>query len=385
MLIAKFLKMVTLILIIAVLLPVYSKAQDASQSSKLESYRQEINKYRQKLADQKKKELSTLDLLQEIEREINLMHKFSRQLRNEELQLRQGILDSNEELLGLQDEFNIQKAVFAHQVVNIYKHRKLGDLEILLTSKSFNQVFVWLKYFQKITEADKRRLNSLLEKKQEIEQSNRLRKIKLDAHEKIIAEKENEELRLQKKKKDRENLLSTIQNDKKLYAQKIAEYTRAAKEIERLVKENVLSTPTGRSFATIKGNLAWPVDGRIINRFGPVKNPITNIYYPNNGINIQASIGDDVLAVYPGIVSAITWLRGLGNVIMIRHVGDFTTVYAHLSEILVVYGQDIFAGDLIGRVGESDSGPMLHFEIYKDDKAVNPEQWLSKRKRIASR
>ena len=384
--ITRLIKNLILILSFVAFFSFQSKAQDKIPNSRLEGIRLELSKYRQKLEDQKQKEISTLEQLQVIDREINLMHKFTRQLRHEEIQLKRSIVASNNELLGLQDEFKIQKAIFSNRVVNFYKRRKLGDLEVLLTAKSFNQVIVWVKYIQKVTEADKRRVLSLQDKKLDIEHTNKLNKAKLDAHEKILAEKNTEESRLQSKKSDKENILATVRNDTRFIAQRIEEYKLAAKEIERfLVRDSVLPPLTGRSFATTKGKLFWPVSGKIIKQFGRIKNPVTNTHYQNDGVDIRAPVGDEVRVVFPGVVSVITWLRGRGNVIMVRHVGNYYTVYTHLSEISVGYGQRVYSGDLIGRVGESDSGPMLHFEIRQSDKPINPIKWLTKNRRIVSR
>ena len=129
------------------------------------------------------------------------------------------------------------------------------------------------------------------------------------------------------------------------------------------MRDSVLPPLTGRSFATTKGKLFWPVSGKIIKQFGRIKNPVTNTHYQNDGVDIRAPVGDEVRVVFPGVVSVITWLRGRGNVIMVRHVGNYYTVYTHLSEISVGYGKIVYSGDLIGRVGESDSGPRFHFGI----------------------
>ncbi len=383
---AKLINTLILILTFFAFFSFHSKAQEKNQNSRLEAIRLELNKDRQKLQDQKLKEMSTLEQLQETDREINLMHKFIRQLKQEEIKLKRSLTTNNKELLGLQGEFKTQKALFSRRMVNFYKRRKLGDLEVLLTAKSFNQVLVWMKYMQKITEADKRRLQSVQNKKQDIEHTKKLNKVKLEAHEKILAEKNTEESRLQSKKKDKEKILAKVRNDTRFIAQRIEEYKLAAKEIERLlVRDSVLPPLTGRNFASTKGNLYWPVNGKIIKRFGRIKNPVTNTYYQNEGIDIRAQVGDEVRVIFPGVVSVITWLRGRGNVVIVRHVGNYYTVYTHLSEISAGYGQRVSSGDLIGRVGESDSGPMLHFEIRQSDQPINPVTWLTKDRRIVSR
>jgi septal ring factor EnvC (AmiA/AmiB activator) len=374
--------------------PQIVEGQDSEKQSALESIRGELKKYREKLQQQQRKETSALDLLEQVNTEINLLHKFVGQLKREEIGLRGSIIQSNQEILRLQDEFETEKAMYANRIVNYYKHRHLSDLEILLSSKSFNQVLIWLKYSKKIAEADRRRLQNLLERKNEIEQSNKRRREKLAEHERILAEKSEEESKLKSRRGDKEKFLAQIRSDKKLFTQLIEQYNREAKEMQRLVQESEAERlgsprrpPPGSNFASIKGKMVWPVHGRVITSFGNVRNPELDTSYPYEGIDIQAQFGDEVQAVYPGVVTVITWQRGRGNIVIINHFGGYYTVYTHLSEFLVNVGQEVEMGELVGRVGESGSisGPVLHFEIWEGGTAVNPENWLEKGSKVVIR
>jgi septal ring factor EnvC (AmiA/AmiB activator) len=237
--------------------PQIVEGQDSEKQSALESIRGELKKYREKLQQQQRKETSALDLLEQVNTEINLLHKFVGQLKREEIGLRGSIIQSNQEILRLQDEFETEKAMYANRIVNYYKHRHLSDLEILLSSKSFNQVLIWLKYSKKIAEADRRRLQNLLERKNEIEQSNKRRREKLAEHERILAEKSEEESKLKSRRGDKEKFLAQIRSDKKLFTQLIEQYNREAKEMQRLVQESEAERlgsprrpPPGSNFAS---------------------------------------------------------------------------------------------------------------------------------------
>jgi murein hydrolase activator len=75
----------------------------------------------------------------------------------------------------------------------------------------------------------------------------------------------------------------------------------------------------------------------------------------------------------------IDWLPGYGSVVIVTHKGDFRTVYSHLSEIYVREGDKVRLGSLIGKVGESLEGNVLHFEIWNSRNKQDPENWLAKR------
>lgn len=114
-------------------------------------------------------------------------------------------------------------------------------------------------------------------------------------------------------------------------------------------------------------------DGRITSLFGLRNITVNNkLYWWHNGIDLKAEIGTPAFAVAGGTVKvAKNNESGYGLYIVLDH-GSYGTLYAHLSKYLVIDGQTVKAGDLIGYTGESGAvaAPHLHFEIriceYKD-------------------
>jgi lipoprotein NlpD len=85
---------------------------------------------------------------------------------------------------------------------------------------------------------------------------------------------------------------------------------------------------------------------------------------------VVAAAGGQVL--YTG-----TGIRGFGKLIVIRHEGGFSSVYAHNREILVKEGQTVARGQRIAELGDTDADrPKLHFEIRKAGKPVDPLKYL---------
>jgi|GEM_PF-1171028 len=127
--------------------------------------------------------------------------------------------------------------------------------------------------------------------------------------------------------------------------------------------------------AAMTGNkFAWPVKGKIISEFG-VKSGGNR----NDGINIQAAMGTPVLAAQNGIVAyAGNELKGLGNLVIIRHANDFITIYAHNDKLLVEKDEKVEMGDKIATVGKSGraTSPQLHFQIRQRTNAINPATML---------
>ena len=120
-------------------------------------------------------------------------------------------------------------------------------------------------------------------------------------------------------------------------------------------------------------------DYKIAAGFGERLHPVMKVKKLHKGIDYKAPIGTPVYATADGIIlKAESKETGYGNRIVIKHDQQFESHYAHLSEIQVTKGQKIKKGDLIGLVGNSgtSSAPHLHYEVRKDGKALNPEDYL---------
>lgn len=118
----------------------------------------------------------------------------------------------------------------------------------------------------------------------------------------------------------------------------------------------------------------WPAKGRMIQGYS-VRGSV------NKGINIAGNKGDPVYSASSGrVVYAGNGLLGYGNLIIVNHNQDFLSAYAHNSRILVTEGANVKQGQKIAEMGSSGATRvMLHFEIRKDGKPVNPLKYLPKR------
>jgi len=136
--------------------------------------------------------------------------------------------------------------------------------------------------------------------------------------------------------------------------------------------------PTGAGFAALRGRLSWPADGRVVAEYGPQVNPRFGTKTFRNGIDIEATEGSNIAAVFPGHVVYTGWFRGYGNLIIVDHGGEYYTVYAHAADIRVTEGDEVKQGQLIGTVGDTGSlqGPRLYFEVRHEGKPQDPAQWL---------
>jgi murein DD-endopeptidase MepM/ murein hydrolase activator NlpD len=94
----------------------------------------------------------------------------------------------------------------------------------------------------------------------------------------------------------------------------------------------------------------------------------------HTGIDYPAPMGTPVVAARDGVVSAVGPLAGYGNVVELSHGQGVSTLYAHLSQILVEPGRRVTRGTTVGLVGRTGdaTGPHLHFELRLRGAAIDP-------------
>jgi len=116
----------------------------------------------------------------------------------------------------------------------------------------------------------------------------------------------------------------------------------------------------------------WPTNGNsILDRFDDAH---------NKGLDLGGTVGDPVLAAADGrVVYAGSGLRGYGNLIIIKHNNTYLTAYAHNKTLLVKEDQNVRKGQKIAEMGANNDTPMLHFEVRRQGKPVDPLKYLPSR------
>jgi len=131
------------------------------------------------------------------------------------------------------------------------------------------------------------------------------------------------------------------------------------------------------NFERNRGSLPWPVDGFIINHFGPNQLP-GGIDYNNPGVSIGTKIGSGVKSVFDGEVTLVSYMDEK-QVVFIKH-GKYFTVYSNLASADVQRGQTVKTGQVVGKAGANDDGQgQVDLIIMKENNNVNPEQWLRRK------
>jgi murein DD-endopeptidase MepM/ murein hydrolase activator NlpD len=134
------------------------------------------------------------------------------------------------------------------------------------------------------------------------------------------------------------------------------------------------------------GRLRWPLEhAGLSSPFGLRLHPMTGERQWHAGIDLAAERGRVIGAAGPGYVVRAGWVSGYGMLVEVRHPGELTTRYGHLSAILCTPGDAVEAGQILGLVGQTGlaTGPHLHFEVWHGGQPSDPLAWLGGGSRLA--
>ncbi|MCQ4286600.1 murein hydrolase activator EnvC [Pseudomonas stutzeri] len=131
----------------------------------------------------------------------------------------------------------------------------------------------------------------------------------------------------------------------------------------------------GGPFASAKGKLPWPVDGRLVARYGTPRGGDARTKW--DGVLIGAALGSQVRAVHGGRVVFADWLRGAGLLVILDHGNGYLSLYGHNQSLLRDAGDIVKAGDPIATVGNSggQEAAALYFAIRQQGRPSDPAVW----------
>ncbi|WP_027628776.1 M23 family metallopeptidase [Ruminiclostridium cellobioparum] len=128
-----------------------------------------------------------------------------------------------------------------------------------------------------------------------------------------------------------------------------------------------------------KYSFVIPIKGQIDSPFGVRTDPLSGNTVFHSGIDIKANMGTSIKAALDGEVTEVGSSPEYDKYVKVKHDEGVYTVYAHCSILVAKQGQKVKQGDVIAKVGDTEGlpGAYLHFEVWKGDKAADPEKLLN--------
>ena len=398
----------------------YSQSSTTLKKRKLALNREIENLKLTRSKVDKSKKLS-LEQIRLLNAQINLREEKINTINSEVKILNHKIFDNTSEVRSLQGQLGNLKSDYAKMLQFAQRNKNsLDKLMFIFAAQNFNQSFMRLKYLQQFTSYRKRQAgyientqSNLKIQINRLDQNKKEKKLLLQDQEAekqdLGKDKENKSLevvKLNQQEKTLQNQLSQKQKQaaalnraiqaavrkEVLAAQKRAteaariaaakaKAANAAKPVAKPVNKGtsiLASSPAdarlSSSFAGNRGRFPKPVSGVVVEGFGSHKYGNITVYNP--GINIKASPGAAVHAVFDGEVSNVVFIVN-SYTIIVRH-GEYFSIYSKLKSASVAKGQKVTTRQAIGIVATdpSEKTTELQFQIWKGGTPVNPSGWV---------
>lgn len=283
-------------------------------------------------------------------------------------------------LAKLEGELDDKARRLVRRMEEVRRVGRLGYLGALLARTRSEGFLTALRQLTRLADRDRRQVREIRDRMAELE---RIRD-DLDRTERELARLRRESAQAERHHRsvraEKTRLLDSLRAERRQTLQLKRELEEAEQNLQKMV--GGLSGSAGSEALHVplrlyKGELAWPVKGKVTQEFGRVGSTRFDIPYP--GIDLWAPIDTPVRAVSSGTVVFADWFHGYGKTVCLDHGEGYITVYAHLSEILVTPGQNVARGETLARLGDTGSlkGPHLYFQISKDGEPLDPRDWLA--------
>ena len=368
----------------------------------LQRTQKRLNEERAKAAEAKKREAGLLAELESIDKRLTEKRKQVAVLDGRINRAQSDIAYLQGDIGKLGKQRAGQEDALERRLRALYKLEVQGGaLPLLLSGDDPIAKAVQLRHLTTLATVDARMIREyrvifegLAERKKRVE----VRQRELTA---LRGEVEEERADADRDSAKRQGLLARVKDERVYHDRMVGELSEAARRLEAFIRDlqekqrRVAKAPPpsrprpappvdgspGAGFATLRGRLLWPTEGRVVGEYGAQIHPRFGTKTFRNGIDIDSVEGTNIVAVAGGQVLYTGWFRGYGNLIIVDHGGEYYTLYAHAANIGVAEGDEVRQGQTIGAVGDTGSlqGPRLYFEVRHGGKPQDPAAWLRPR------
>jgi septal ring factor EnvC (AmiA/AmiB activator) len=367
--------------------PSLSSQEDVSvYRERLAQIQQEKKNIQRKIDDLDRRKTSTLSQLDRIGLEKKLIQE---ELAEYNLQMRR----ANSELSAIQRQVPVlkvrvekEKEAVAKILVTLYKFGNISYLDFLFRAEDISDLMSENRHLTYLAQHQEDIILSFVQTLNELKETEEKLELKKKEVAGFVAQSQQKKKELDNQENKNRDFIRQINQDRTTHLQILEELKVRAEQMEELI-DRLLKEKSSLPFTVIpliekKGDLPWPVQGKIVSSFGIEKHPRFNTVTENQGIEIATENSTFVKAVHPGKVVYADFFQGFyGNLIILDHGLSYYSMYGHCSELIVRKGDIVEAGQTIAIAGDTGSlkGTALYFQINKKTDPEDPLQWLKRR------
>jgi septal ring factor EnvC (AmiA/AmiB activator) len=355
-----------------------------TQSQRATDRMQALQREADALARQERSLLVELRRL-EVERDLRLERV--KQVEAERAGVVRQLHETTSRIAALETTVQAEQPGLAARLVDLYKLGRPGYVRLLLGVENLQHVGRAYRTVAQLAELDRRRaaemrgdIARLQAERASLEQRNaRLVALEDEARRARAASERAVDAHAA--------LVAEIDARRDLNAQLLGELQTAQQKLQAAVTNigGLAAEPGGAGpvllpLAPFRGDLNWPVQGRITARFGPQRDARFETTRFRNGVEIAGREGVPVHAVHDGVVAFADAFTGFGDLVIVEHASRSYSLYGYLASLSVQRGDRVAAGQVVGSLGRAPAGdPALYFELRIDGQPVDPVQWLKPR------
>ena len=359
----------------------------ANESNHKEKLKDIQNRLENVNAEIEKSKDQVKEFQSELKKNELMAAKISEQLEN----IQNNILKKKDNLERLkikkkdsQKIIDIEKKILISQIKTMYKIGKYDYVKLLLNQQNVSEITRAIAYYDYDNYARSKRIKKLKNTLIDIE---KIQSTILDQTSQLESLNTTHKSKLDKFNKYRGDRLKFITEINKHIDRQGVELLLLKENEHELVKllnklnvhkKNKTDTlKKGFSFSSKKGELIWPINGKLLKKYGEKKKK-TGLKW--RGVLIESVQGSHVSAVSQGKIVFADWFRNFGLLIIIDHENDYLSLYGHNQRLLKSIGDFVQTGEKIATVGDSggQKNSALYFEIRKGKKTLNPSLWCKK-------
>jgi septal ring factor EnvC (AmiA/AmiB activator) len=353
----------------------------AHSQSDLDRMRSDITRLRKRLEAVRAQAQSAARQLEEVNLELGL--------RNQELELasrEEARIDAEHQAIQTQiaklvPRLERQKTELRKRLGALYRLGGLSYLRVLLTLESDRNPIEAVSMLSYLVSRDSRAVSSFQSSRKVLASRQTELAGRMDELHRLRAEVEQRKRAVEVAARQQRAVVARLRTEESGASRQLAELEEKARRLQRLVDSLALQssgTAAALDIRSVEGALAWPVEGKVFERFGRQRNPKFATFTINNGLKIEALPGTAVHAVFSGTVLFSQWFKGYGNLIILDHGNRVFSLYGNVKGSTVTVGERIATGQPIAGVGESEetSSGHLYFEIRHDNRPEDPQKWL---------
>ena len=358
--------------------------QQARQSQQATQSR--LDQVKQSLSDAQAKAQQTMALINDLNSRIALQKRAIAATQAKIDETERQIRFTQAEIARREAHMQVRQSLLDQRVRAMAKHGSVNYFELVVSSKSFNQLVDRVVVMQDIVRSDQLLLQTLKGERDQLLTLRQKLDVQRSEEASLLRQQQDQQAQLQATLRDQQAALAYYATLEAQFQQQRAELEAQKARFDDLVVQlqNQYDNQA-RGYGGGSGQFAWPERGPITQGFGCTDfllepyDPSCATRHFHTGLDIGAPGGTTIHAADAGVVSFAGWGGGYGNVMILTHGNGYSTLYGHMSGFAAGSGDRVSRGQPIGYEGSTgfSTGPHLHFEIRLNGAYQNPLSYLT--------